>query len=129
MQQLTLVIGGTGKTGRRVAERLRAQRPPVRVGSHSGPTPFDWEDRATWEPALRGATAAYVSYYPDVAVSGAPEAVGALAEIAVASGTRRLVLLSGRGEAEAVQRALGRQPRDFRDFARQAVSSGIWSAA
>src|SRR5438067_5673997 len=101
MQQLTLVTGGTGKTGRRVAERLRAQRPPVRVGSRSGRTPFDWEDRTTWEPALRGATAAYVSYYPDVAVSGAPEAVGALAELAVASGTRRLVLLSGRGEAEA----------------------------
>src|SRR5437763_9801166 len=58
MQDLTLVIGGTGKTGRRVAERLKAQGRPVRVGSRSGATPFDWEDRATWEPALRGATAA-----------------------------------------------------------------------
>src|SRR5436305_14768236 len=101
MQDLTLMIGGTGKTGRRVAERLKAQDRPVRVGSRSGATPFDWEDRATWEPARRGATAAYVSYYPDVAVPGGPEAVGTLAELAVASGTRRRVLLSGRGEAEA----------------------------
>lgn len=101
MQDLTLVIGGTGKTGRRVAERLQAQRRPVRVGSRSGQPPFDWEDRATWEPALHGAAAAYVSYYPDLAVPGAREAVGSLAELAVATGTRRLVLLSGRGEAEA----------------------------
>lgn len=101
---LTLVLGGTGKTGRRVAARLQAAGRPVRVGSRSGRPPFDWEDRATWEPALTGAAAAYVSYYSDVAVPGAPETVGSLAELAVASGTRRLVLLSGRGEAEA-QRA------------------------
>jgi uncharacterized protein YbjT (DUF2867 family) len=104
MQDLTLVIGGTGKTGRRIAQRLQQQGAPVRVGSRSGQPPFDWDDRATWEPALHGAASAYVSYYPDVAVPGAPEAVGSLAECAVASGTRRLVLLSGRGEAEA-QRA------------------------
>ncbi|HET6867295.1 MAG TPA: NAD(P)H-binding protein [Solirubrobacteraceae bacterium] len=101
MQDLTLVIGATGKTGRRVVERLRARGWPVRVGSRSGQPPFDWEDPTTWESALDGAAAAYVSYYPDVAVPGAREAVGALAELAVANGTRRLVLLSGRGEAEA----------------------------
>jgi uncharacterized protein YbjT (DUF2867 family) len=99
-----LVIGATGKTGRRVAERLRARDIPVRVGSRSSDTPFDWEDRSTWGPALEGAPAAYVSYYPDLAVPGAPEAIGALAEQALAGGTRRLVLLSGRGEEEA-QRA------------------------
>ncbi len=104
MQDLTLVIGGTGKTGRRVAERLQAQGRRVRVGSRSGQPPFDWEDRATWEPALHGAAAAYVSYYPDLTVPGGPEAIRSLAELAVATGTRRLVLLSGRGEAEA-QRA------------------------
>jgi uncharacterized protein YbjT (DUF2867 family) len=43
-----------------------------------------------------------VSYYPDLAVPGAPEAVGAFAQLAVASGARRLVLLSGRGEESAV---------------------------
>lgn len=101
---LTLVLGGTGKTGRRIVERLRARELPVRVGSRSGEPPFDWEDRTTWAPALEGATAAYVSYVPDLAVPGATEAVGAFAEQALASGVRRLVLLSGRGEEEA-QRA------------------------
>src|SRR5215207_3606605 len=100
----TLVLGGTGKTGRRVVERLRARGLPVRAGSRSGAPPFHWEDRSTWAPALRGAASAYVSYFPDLAVPGAPEAVGAFVEQALQSGTRRLVLLSGRGEEEA-QRA------------------------
>ena len=100
----TLVLGGTGKTGRRVVERLEARGLPVRVGSRSGEPPFDWEDEATWAPALRGAGSAYVSYYPDLAIPGAPEAVRSFAELAVERGTRRLVLLSGRGEEEA-QRA------------------------
>lgn len=38
----TLVLGGTGKTGRRVAERLRTRGLPVRVGSRSAAPPFDW---------------------------------------------------------------------------------------
>jgi uncharacterized protein YbjT (DUF2867 family) len=103
-QPATLVLGATGKTGRRVVERLRARGLPVRAGSRSGAPPFHWEDRSTWAPALQGAASAYVSYFPDLAVPGAPEAVGAFVEQALQSGTRRLVLLSGRGEEEA-QRA------------------------
>jgi uncharacterized protein YbjT (DUF2867 family) len=103
-QDLTLVVGGTGKTGRRVVDRLRAQARPVRVGSRSGAPPFDWEDRATWAPAVAGATGAYVSYFPDLAVPGAAEAVGEVARLAAEAGVQRLVLLSGRGEEEA-QRA------------------------
>jgi uncharacterized protein YbjT (DUF2867 family) len=96
-----VVIGGTGKTGRRIAERLRARNVPVRIGSRSGAPPFDWDDRRTWDAALRGATAAYISYHPDLAMPGTAELIGALAERAIAAGTRRLVLLSGRGEHEA----------------------------
>jgi uncharacterized protein YbjT (DUF2867 family) len=99
---LTLVLGGTGKTGRRVVQRLTAQGERVRIGSRSGGLPFDWEDPATWAPALEDAEAAYVSYYPDLAAPGAPEAIGSFADVAVNSGTRRLVMLSGRGEDEAV---------------------------
>ena len=99
-----LVVGATGKTGRRVAERLQALDVPVRIGSRAGTPPFDWEDRATWAPALRDTSAAYVSFYPDLAAPGAPEAIAALTAAALAAGTRRLVLLSGRGEEEA-QRA------------------------
>jgi uncharacterized protein YbjT (DUF2867 family) len=100
----TLVIGSTGKTGRRVAERLEARGVPTRGGSRSTDPPFDWEDRGTWADALDGVGAAYVSYYPDIAMPGAVEAVTALAETALEEGVRRLVLLSGRGEEEA-QRA------------------------
>jgi uncharacterized protein YbjT (DUF2867 family) len=100
----TLILGGTGKTGRRLAERLAAEGLPVRIGSRSGTPPFDWDNKATWAPALDGVGAVYISYYPDLAVPGAAEAVGEFARLAVERGVRRLVLLSGRGEPEA-QRA------------------------
>jgi len=100
----TLVLGGTGKTGRRVAERLEACGVQTRIGTRSGEPPFDWGDEATWEPALRGVGSAYVSYYPDLAIPGAVAAVRSFAGLAAEAGVRRLVLLSGRGEEEA-QRA------------------------
>jgi uncharacterized protein YbjT (DUF2867 family) len=96
----TLVLGGTGKTGRRVAERLAARGVPTRVGSRSSEPRFDWEDRSTWAPVLEGVGSAYVTHYLD-AVPGAAETVGSFAELAVKSGIPRLVLLSGRGEEEA----------------------------
>jgi uncharacterized protein YbjT (DUF2867 family) len=99
----TLVLGGTGKTGRRVVARLSAAGRPVRVGSRSGQPSFDWEDPATWPAVLEGVGAVYIAYYPDVAAPGALETVGSFARLAVANGVRRLVLLSGRGESEAEQ--------------------------
>ncbi|MFE6775289.1 NmrA family transcriptional regulator [Streptomyces sp. NPDC057702] len=97
-----LVLGGTGKTGSRLVRRLTARDLPVRIGSRTGGLPFDWERPATWGPVLEGAHAAYVSYYPDLAAPGAVDVVGAFAEQAVERGLRRLVLLSGRGEDEAL---------------------------
>ncbi|MFE2935518.1 NmrA family NAD(P)-binding protein [Streptomyces sp. NPDC059278] len=96
------MIGGTGKTGSRVAERLTAQGLPVRVGSRNGEPPFVWEDPDTWEAALDGVGSVYVTYYPDLGFPGAAETVGAFSELAVKKGARRLVLLSGRGEDGAV---------------------------
>ena len=96
-----LVLGGTGKSGRRVAERLLAAGRPVRVGSRAGTPPFDWEERATWAPALDGVASAYMAYYPDIAIPGAVEATREFAELALSKGVTRLVLLSGRGEPEA----------------------------
>jgi len=96
-----LVLGATGKTGRRVIERLQARGVPTRAGSRTAQPPFDWADRDTWAPALSGVAAVYVTYFPDLAVPGAPEAVGDLARLAADAGVQRLVLLSGRGEVEA----------------------------
>ncbi|WP_395298022.1 NAD(P)H-binding protein [Kitasatospora hibisci] len=98
---LVLVTGGTGKTGRRVAERLADRGRAVRIGSRSAAIPFDWNDGSTWAPALDGVTAVYLSYYPDLAFPGAVETVGAFARLAAAAGVERLVLLSGRGEEAA----------------------------
>lgn len=101
-QDTVLVTSGTGKTGRRVVERLTALGVPVRAGSRRGGVPFDWEDESGWGAALRGADAAYVTYYPDLAAPGAAEAMEAFGRIAAENGVRRMVLLSGRGEPQAV---------------------------
>ncbi|AGA33959.1 NmrA family protein [Thioalkalivibrio nitratireducens DSM 14787] len=113
--ETTLVLSGTGKTGRRIVERLSARGLPVRVGSRSGRPPFDWEDRETWAPAVLGVTSAYLAYFPDLAVPGAAATVGSFAELAVASGVRRLVLLSGRGEegAQLAEHAVRRSGADW----------------
>ncbi len=96
-----LVIGGTGKTGRRVVDRLRSAGHHVRAASRSSDTVFDWNDPTTWRPALSGASAAYITYAPDIAFPGADDTIAQLADLALANGVRRLVLLSGRGEPGA----------------------------
>lgn len=97
-----LILGGSGKTGRRVAERLTAKGKQVRLASRSTIPAFDWTDPTGWAAALEGISAAYISYQPDLAVPGAVEAIRALSRLAVEKGVEHLVLLSGRGEDEAL---------------------------
>lgn len=96
-----LLIGGRGKTGRRIAERLAARGLPLRIASREGAPPFDWADPAGWPAVLEGCSAVYVAYAPDLAVAGAPEQVRDFARAAATAKVERLVLLSGRGEPEA----------------------------
>lgn len=111
---LILVLGATGKTGRRVVARLRDQGRNVRAASRSGETRFDWNDRATWAPVLEGVSALYLVGPPE------PEPIADFVDQAAAAGVRRFVVLSGRGvevfgdsfepsmaEAERVVRAAG----------------------
>ncbi len=98
-----LVVGATGKTGRRIVQRLSEKGHAVRKGSRKSDPPFDWGDQSTWDAVLDGATAAYISYAPDLAIPGATDAIRVLVARAVEHGVRRLVLLSGRGEEEAQQ--------------------------
>lgn len=102
-QETILILGATGKTGRRITQRLQAADVPVRLGSRGADPAFDWEDRSTWEAVLEGIHAVYISFQPDLAVPGAVETVQAFTDQAVKSGARKLVLLSGRGEVEAEQ--------------------------
>ncbi|MGS2589627.1 NAD(P)H-binding protein [Streptomyces hebeiensis] len=87
----TLVLGATGKTGRRVVARLRLRGTPVRAASRSSRTRFDWTDPGGWDEALRGVAVAYV------VAPGVPGPVHEFVARAEAAGVRRLVLLSGRG--------------------------------
>lgn len=99
---LILVTGAKGKTGVRVMERLWGAGRRVRAGSRTGEPAFDWEDRSTWAGALDGVEAVYVAYQPDLAAPGALEVVTAFFAQAEAAGVRQVVLLSGRGEPEAL---------------------------
>ncbi len=96
-----LVIGANGKSGRRVAQRLRAANRPFKAASRSSETLFDWDDPSTWKPALEGTEAAYITVYPDLSFPGVADKVDAFAKLAVRLGTKHLVLLSGRGEKGA----------------------------
>lgn len=96
-----LVLGATGKTGRRIVERLRTRELPVRLGSRSATPPFDWSSEANWDAVLEGVEAVYINYAPDLAMPGATDAIQALVDKARAHGVKRLVILSGRGEEEA----------------------------
>ncbi len=86
-----LVVGATGRTGCRVAARLRLRGIPVRAASRSSRVHFDWSQPAGWDAVLHGIYAAYVVPPP------VPGPVHEFAARAAAAGVRRLVLLSGRG--------------------------------
>jgi uncharacterized protein YbjT (DUF2867 family) len=68
-----LVLGGKGKTGRRVAERLTKLGKSIRLGSRTLEPPFDWENPKTWGGALDGIDVVYITFQPDLAVPGALE--------------------------------------------------------
>lgn len=88
---LILVLGATGKTGRRLVPRLRATGAKVRAASRSGEVRFDWSDPDTWSGALAGARALYFVAPDD------PAPIPDFVERAARHGVERVVVLSGRG--------------------------------
>ena len=101
MENNILVIGGTGKTGRKVVERLRQRNYDPRIGSRNAAIPFDWQDSRNWASVLEGIDSMYVTFQPDLAVPGALEAIKKLTKLAKRESVRKIVLLSGKGEREA----------------------------
>ncbi|KUL23045.1 NAD(P)H-binding protein [Streptomyces regalis] len=100
-QRMTVVVtGASGRTGSRVAQAARGAGLTVRAASRA--QGFDWEDPTTWAELLRDADAAYLMYPSDIGSPAAAEGIGALARKAVGLGVRRLVLLSARGEDQAL---------------------------
>ena len=96
-----LVLGATGKTGRRIAAILEDKGHDVRRGSRSAVPSFDWHNEAGWDACLDGVEVAYINYAPDLAMPGATDSIQAFVDRAKQHGVKRLVLLSGRGEEEA----------------------------
>jgi uncharacterized protein YbjT (DUF2867 family) len=92
-----LLLGGTGKVGRRLAAVLRAQGQDVRVASRGadGDVRFDWNDAATWPGALAGADGVFV-VGPGSASDWSPT-LRAFLDAAAYAGVRNAVLLSARG--------------------------------
>lgn len=90
-----LVLGATGKTGRRVTAALGSSARPA---SRTSTTHFDWSAPDSWKPALDGVSGVYL-VLPPMRLE-APE-LAEFVDEAVSAGVRRLVLLSARGVAEA----------------------------
>ena len=97
-----LILGGNGKTGRRVAQLLNnANNIEVRIGSRNESPAFDWEKPETWLEATKGIDAVYITFQPDLAVPAAPKTIQQFTTLATENGVTKMVLLSGRGEKEA----------------------------
>ncbi|WP_036380046.1 NAD(P)H-binding protein [Muricauda sp. MAR_2010_75] len=96
-----LVLGGKGKTGRKVVQKLKQLNQNVRIGSRSETPSFDWENPETWTNALEGMDRVYITFQPDLAIPGALEAIEGFIKIAKQKRVKKVVLLSGKGEREA----------------------------
>ncbi|MFC9064791.1 NmrA family NAD(P)-binding protein [Streptomyces harbinensis] len=107
-----LVLGATGKTGRRIAARLRVRGTPVRAASRSSRVRFDWSEPDGWDTVLRDVDVAYVVPPP------VPGPVHAFVARASAAGVRRLVLLSGRGADDWGDSAFGEHMRSAEEAVR-----------
>ncbi|MCQ6248671.1 NmrA family NAD(P)-binding protein [Streptomyces malaysiensis] len=107
-----LVLGATGRTGRRIAARLRLHDAPVRAASRSSRIRFDWSEPDGWDMVLRNVDVAYVVPPP------VPGPVHEFAVRAEAAGVRRLVLLSGRGADGWGDSAFGQHMRSAEEAVR-----------
>ncbi|MCT2406583.1 NAD(P)H-binding protein [Chryseobacterium antibioticum] len=98
-----LVIGGSGKNGRRVVNKLRAFGHPVlstvRVKEEISEETrfFDWNDITTYDQALENIEKVYI-VHPDASIPGAQEQIAELVNSMVDNSVSKAVLLSGRGQ-------------------------------
>jgi uncharacterized protein YbjT (DUF2867 family) len=95
-----LVLGGSGKTGTRVAGKLRDLQVPVRTAARSGTdVRFDWDDRSTYGAALAGADRVYL-VAPTMRVDFAPQ-VSDFLDLAEDAGVGHVTFLSAYGIDQA----------------------------
>ncbi|HEX8014421.1 MAG TPA: NAD(P)H-binding protein [Flavobacterium sp.] len=100
--QKILILGGNGKTGRRVTQLLKkVSDAEVYIGSRSGIPAFHWENPESWSEVIEGIDTVYITFQPDLAIPSAPETIQKFTTLATQNGVQKIVLLSGRGEKEA----------------------------
>jgi uncharacterized protein YbjT (DUF2867 family) len=149
-QETTLVLGGTGKTGRRVAGRLRARGLPAhaediadvavaalaqdghagRIYEVTGPRALRFGEAVD---EIAGASGRPVRFVP-VTIE---QFAAAMQQQSVPGDVVSLVsylfteVLDGRNArlADGVQRAFGREPRDLGDYARRTAAASVWDGA
>jgi uncharacterized protein YbjT (DUF2867 family) len=102
MDNKILVLGSTGKTGKRVYTRLKEKGAAVTPASRGTLPPFDWNDESTWFMTLSGYDSVYITFQPDLAMPTAIETIKSFVATAKKAHLKKLVLLSGRGENEAL---------------------------
>lgn len=96
----TLVLGATGKTGSRVAAGLTSRGLPVRTAARSGADiAFDWSDRGSYAPALKGVERVYL--IPPLLRLDYADDVSAFLDEAEAAGVAHLTFLSAYGMEHA----------------------------
>jgi uncharacterized protein YbjT (DUF2867 family) len=99
-QQTTLVLGGTGRTGSLVAQKLIERGLNARTASrHDAEVPFDWDDPATHAPALEGVDRVYL-VTPVLRVTYAG-LVSDFLDRAAGAGVRHVTYLSTYGSDQA----------------------------
>lgn len=99
--KIALVTAPNSKTGRRVVELLQNANMLVRIASRSTRIKFDWEDTNTWQQAITGVDCAYIILPPNLAFANMAARLQMFVQLCEKNELRRLVLLTGRGEAES----------------------------
>jgi uncharacterized protein YbjT (DUF2867 family) len=95
MTTTVLVLGATGKSGRRLVPRLAARAVTIRAASRrpvDGRVLFDWDRPETYRAALTGTDAVYLVTADGV--EDTTDQVGPFLDTAVHAGVRRVVVLS-----------------------------------
>jgi uncharacterized protein YbjT (DUF2867 family) len=96
----TLVLGGSGKTGSRVAARLTRLGLGVRTAARNGAdVRFDWDDPATYRPALEDTGRVYL--VAPVMRTDFADQVSNFLDLAEAAGVRHVTYLSAFGIDQA----------------------------
>lgn len=95
MSRPILVLGATGKTGRRLVDQLSVRGVAIRAASRTSRVRFDWSAPETFDRALDGVRALYL--VPPELVEDPSAQVAELLDRAHRAGVERAVLLSSLG--------------------------------